>query len=271
MQHNVLTMLQAWIFPLSVWFACSKERIAVATASIYLAASAIHPALFSFGYDLIPLSLKVAAGTVYTVNAILNLLSYWNQAKEQQQQQQQQQYQNNDNQELRQSLQDNPDESESVSLVTNKARLLRTAAVGMMGLTVLPLVSDYPMATIPSILGKRMSRSAAAFYGLAAAGAMSLSVQSEPTDRSTLATRQGRFTHLAKGLTIGSLLHVLLVLLKLAGVDDGGFLLPGEGLWKWYPAMLKVPVALTTSLLVHVLVATAGWLYSTNAKGTELE
>ena len=71
------------------------------------------------------------------------------------------------------------------------------------------------------------------------------------------ASRQGSL--MRRGLGIGSALHLLLVALKLIGVDDGGFLLPGRGLWEVYPAMMAVPFATTASLLVHLLACIAAF------------
>lgn len=70
-------------------------------------------------------------------------------------------------------------------------------------------------------------------------------------------------THpLRRGLGIGSALHLLLILLKLIGVDDGGLLLPGRGLWTWYPAMMAVSFATGASCVVHLMTCLACcWTY----------
>ena len=49
------------------------------------------------------------------------------------------------------------------------------------------------------------------------------------------------------------MLHLGLVLAKIVGVDGGGLLLPGRGLWEVYPAMLAVPFSAGSSMIVHVL------------------
>ena len=63
---------------------------------------------------------------------------------------------------------------------------------------------------------------------------------------------------LRRGLTIGSFLHLVLVALKLIGVDGGGFILPGDGLWKVYPMMLKEPFAGIVAILTYCLAIVAG-------------
>jgi hypothetical protein len=60
-----------------------------------------------------------------------------------------------------------------------------------------------------------------------------------------------------KGLFWGSSLHLTLISLKLIGIDGGGFILPGRGLWEVYPAMLEVPFATALSILVHTAVCFA--------------
>lgn len=67
---------------------------------------------------------------------------------------------------------------------------------------------------------------------------------------------------LRRGLGWGSALHLVLIALKLIGVDDGGLLLPGRGLWEVYPAMLAVPFATATSLMLHGLVCFAAFTTS---------
>lgn len=64
-------------------------------------------------------------------------------------------------------------------------------------------------------------------------------------------------SRLRKGLLVGSSLHLLLLILKLIGVDGGGLVIPGRGLWEVYPAMLAVPFATASSIILHALVCFA--------------
>ena len=59
---------------------------------------------------------------------------------------------------------------------------------------------------------------------------------------------------LRKSLFLGSFLHLSLILLKLIGIDGGGLLLNGRGLWEVYPAMVAVPFATTLSMMLHALI-----------------
>jgi len=112
----------------------------------------------------------------------------------------------------------------------------------------LPMLVSFPMATVPSILGKRLSRAAAAWTFLAAVSAYVLKD----------ATQRGRihsgttFRYLRYGLIGSSGLHLLLVALKLGGIDGGH-----AGLIKFYPGALSCPKLAAASLVMHVLVVFA--------------
>ena len=41
----------------------------------------------------------------------------------------------------------------------------------------------------------------------------------------------------------------------MAGVDGGGLLLPGRGLWEFYPAMVAAPKAAAVSCAAHLCLA----------------
>ena len=120
---------------------------------------------------------------------------------------------------------------------------------------IMPLVAPFPLATIPVILGRRISRAATAWTFLAAVVSYSLKDAVEGGE----SLRDGSSLDvLRRGLTIGSFLHLVLVALKLIGVDGGGFILPGDGLWKVYPMMLKEPFAGIVAILTYCLAIVAG-------------
>ena len=143
--------------------------------------------------------------------------------------------------------------------------LWATATVGFAACTLLPLVATYPLATLPSILGKRLCRPVAAFYALATVVSFVLKQSADNDDddddkdgdRSTVSS--SFLAPARRGLWIASAAHVALLAAKVAGVDGGGLWLPGPGLSQNYPALCRFPVAATLSLLPHVAVLSTGW------------
>mmetsp|Transcript_30414 Transcript_30414/g.50186 ORF Transcript_30414/g.50186 Transcript_30414/m.50186 type:complete len:381 (+) Transcript_30414:2-1144(+) len=253
MKHNILTMSQALAFPLPIlWctFASLQDgaqrggwkRLGSATyqrlnlglvvSSLWLAAAAGLPGIFAFGYDLIPGRLKISAAAIHACSAFLGV-QVWKKS--------------DGKIKIVDSI------KSMIKKPVNKVSTLYTVAcAGLLGLSALPVVASYPLATIPSVLGKRLARPASAFYFLAAVASYCIK---DAADRDRLDA--STFQTLRKGLAIGSGLHLLLIALKLIGIDDGGLLLTGRGLWEVYPAMMAVPFAAASSFALHAILVFA--------------
>ena len=105
---------------------------------------------------------------------------------------------------------------------------------------------------MPSILGKRLSRAASGFTLLGAVGSYCLK---DAAERGRLGA--STFVTLRRGLGVGALAHVLIVLAKVAGVDGGGVLFAGRGLWEFYPSMAAAPKATAAMVLTYATLAFA--------------
>ena len=129
-----------------------------------------------------------------------------------------------------------------------------TGVLGLLYFAIQPVVTQYPLATVPTILGKRLSRPASAFTFLGATLALCLK-EMRPGDES----KDGHPVRqiLRKGMAWGTIGHLVLVALKLIGVDGGGWILPGRGLWDVYPAMMAVPFATGASLSIYAILCFA--------------
>lgn len=143
--------------------------------------------------------------------------------------------------------------------------LWATATVGFAACTLLPLVASYPLATLPSILGKRLCRPMAGFYALATVVSFVLKQSSEDdinnnqSDTSLPSSSATFLTPVQRGLWISSAAHVALFVAKVAGIDGGGLWLPGKGLSQNYPALCQVPVTATLTLMPHFAVLFTAW------------
>lgn len=124
-----------------------RLNLAVAFASFWLAASLAFAPTFAFGYDLYKFRHKLIASTIHTCTGLFTLLlalkstsigqivrglndSLWNFGPESDQ---------------------------------KNSSVYATVSRGLLYFAIQPVVSAYPLATIPTILGKRLSRPASAF------------------------------------------------------------------------------------------------------------
>jgi hypothetical protein len=288
LKHNLFTMGQALAFPLPVLAGVThalsqpqpqpkQQRIinksrntlnlGLTISMLWLAASTIRPAPFCFGYELIrPRILQQTSTAVYLLLAAVALCDWWKTTTPSSSSSSLSSSSSSSSSSPTGALMKRRCSSVIHGAIDNIFGLLnppkdskghtRTYALASLGLfwfTLLPIVSPYPLATIPSILGKRLSRPASAWTWLGAVACMSLSSKEDAADH------QNPHPSLKRGLFVGSVLHLALVVLKLIGLDDGGLFLPGTGLWDWYPAMMAVPFATLTSCLVHGLVVFAGY------------
>ena len=275
LRHNLLTMGQAFAFPLPIIWAsfeglrlsakngtlqsptARRLGLAVSAASFWLAASMAIPPKFAFGYDLYKQSHKVTATIIHGSTGLFALAILLRSSKPG---------------EIFRGLVDSlwrlgPKQSASdQNSFEENSSLLATGCIGLLWFAILPIVSPYPLATIPTILGKRLSRPASAFTLLGSVMAYCLKEGENLVPSTDVETvqRQDLKRILNRGLAIGSGSHLLLITLKLIGVDGGGWILPGRGLWEVYPAMMAVPFAAGVSILVHAIVCFATWpLHST--------
>lgn len=260
--HNICTTAQALAFPLPILWATfsvlhsaatvgstrSYRRLntALAATSIWLALSAAFPPTFAFGYSMIPAPLRLFAIVTHLSSAYL-AIKVWHKSTE--------------NASLPTFLlgltgslwkipPSNPsDDPKEPSIITG---LYSFVTAGFLGFTLLPLMTGYPLATIPSILGKRLCRVHCAFSWLAAVVAYSLKDASERG-------RLEKFCTLRRALTVSCASHLGLVALKLVGIDGGGWILPGRGLWSRYPAMLAAPGAAAAMWGIYGMACLAEW------------
>ncbi|CAJ1946007.1 unnamed protein product [Cylindrotheca closterium] len=146
---------------------------------------------------------------------------------------------------------DNPEDID-----TNDIALYTASTIGLLALSILPQLTSFPTATIPTILGKRFSRAASGITFLAAV--MAYSLRDYYLKARSNGTRNNHNEHLLplpiqtlrKGLAIGAIGHLCLVVGKFVGIDGGGLLMEGNGLWEFYPSMVNAARAATTLMFV---------------------
>lgn len=264
MRHNVLTMSQAFAFPVPIAWACfevlrksaksdsldsnisRRLNLGIAVSSSWLAASSIFPTMFAFGYDLYSLNHKVIAAIIHSATGIFAFRMATKSTS------------------IGQIIRGTMDSLWNLGPAPGhrNSSLYSTGAVGLLFFVIQPIVAPFPLATIPTILGKRLSRPASAFTLLGSIVAYCLKEKGpEATSKIFDSEKnQGEIrTVLRNGLAWGTSGHLFLIFLKLIGVDGGGLIFPGRGLWEVYPAMLSVPFAAGVSMAIHALLCFAAW------------
>ena len=236
-RHNALTIAQALAFPLplawGVFGTLGSRRLetAVGFASLWLAAAVLWMPAFAYGYSMYSASQRVFLTAAHLGTALLCLSRSLRPQRT-----------------LRGLLKGGM-ACVGVDSKKDDGRIeYAVAALLFAWFAVLPVVSPFPRATVPTLLGKRLSRAASAWTWLAAVACYDLKEAiEEQRDTSRLRT----------GLAVGSAAHLGLVAAKIAGVDGGGLLLPGTGLSRFYANAFAVPFTFGSSLLMHLSVLLA--------------
>eukprot|EP00980_Cylindrotheca_fusiformis_P020352 scaffold7356_cov73-Cylindrotheca_fusiformis.AAC.1 len=125
------------------------------------------------------------------------------------------------------------------------------SCLGLLILSILPQLVGFPTATIPTILGKRFSRTASGMTFLSAILVYCIresynnhnAGSSDNNDANAIQT-------LRQGLTVGALGHLFLIIAKFVGLDGGGLLINGNGLWEYYPSMVNAARSATCLMIV---------------------
>ena len=267
LRHNVLTGAQALAFPLSVGWAVSKALVSaasvgwgrlrsatyrrlnlgVAVASLWMAAAVAFGPAFAVGYDLFPTSVKVGAATAHLATAAL-AIGVWARSVEASPPPLSGHYVPRIVRGAIGALWSLPPRASNDDPDTpdGGAALYAAATAGLLWFAVMPVLVSFPCATVPTILGKRLSRAASGFTFLGAVVAYCLK---DAAERGRLGA--STFRALRRGVAVGSAIHLLVIVLKVIGVDGGGLLLRGRGLWQFYPSMVAAPKAAAASVLVH--------------------
>jgi hypothetical protein len=276
-RHNVLTIAHALAFPLPVLVATfvalhqTKDKrttrrlsLGVACASLWTAAAVFWCPTYSVGYDLFSNPVRYGCAAAYVVTAA-TCLSNWRRATV---------IDNNKHNGVSRLvrgcvgsffslLAPTTDASSATTSIddpsnNNDSVLYSAASLGLLILAILPQLVGFPTATIPALLGKRLSRAASGFTFLGAVAAYCLKDASERSSSHNTTTTIAANNTLRRGLFVGAVGHLGLLLAKVIGVDGGGLLLPGRGLWELYPSLMKSSGAATLLMVVTYSVLAVG-------------
>lgn len=250
LRHNVLTILQALALPLPLLWAVvislssaakvgwkrlgsatyRRLNLGLAAVSVWLVSAAAFMPAFACKYDMFPAPLKMAAVATHGLTAVL-CLGAWGRTVACSPAPMSGHYVPRIVRGFVGSIASLPPKQASDdpdSRAGGDGRNEYALCAALFGyFSVLSVVSPFPLATVPAILGKRLSRAASGWTFLAAVVSYILKDATE-RDRINAST----FVTLRRGLAIGASFHLGLIGLKLIGVDGGGLLLPGGGLWQ---------------------------------------
>ena len=283
LRHNLFTVAQAVAFPLPVLTAAflalhqsqtpesqsttssqinNRLCLGIAAASLWTAAAVFWGKTFCVGYDLFSNPIRFGCATIHCTTPAW-ALQKWKRSQEQA----------SISRIVRGcvgsifsllapktdgvSAIDDPNGNNSDSV------LYSASSLGLLLLAILPQLVSFPTATIPALLGKRLSRAASGFTFLGAVLAYCLKEASEGSGLQQN-DNDAQLTTLRRGLAVGSIGHLGLVVTKVIGVDGGGLLLPGRGLWELYPSLVKaasgatLPMLVTFSILAFVCTSSSG-------------
>ena len=267
LRHNVLTIAQALALPLPLAWATTAalasaagvgtERLRSATyrrlnlgfaaASAWLCAAAAFMPAFAIGYDMYPTPLKLFATAAHGASGLLALGVWASTVTPYCGHYVPRIVRGYVGSVMRLAPSGASDDPDTPSGRDGRNEYALCAALFAF-FAVLPVCSPFPLATVPAILGKRMSRAASGWTFLASVVCYVLKDAAERgrLDASTFVT-------LKRGLAAGCAAHLLVIGAKLVGVDGGGLLLPGRGLWQFYANAMAVPFAAASSLLMYAL------------------